>query len=216
MDPTDPNGNPVPCHVRQVQPVARHTTGMEIETVCRRCAVAGTKGDLGAVIADAAARYPSFDLQVIGGRLRNEVDRLPSPYREAIRPYFAEQVFGAYHELLLMRNRGVFARLTAPITDSIRCRDYWEMVPRGCRESEEQPDRHAHFYTPRHRFFYYLMAGFSMFVLDRPGHPVGTPFPGGFRVEKRREGFLCPIREKEGDLWYSICNFCPADQAETL
>ena len=79
---------------------------MEIETVCRRCGAARTKGELASVIAEAAVRYPAFDLQVIGGRLKNEVDRLPSPYREAIRPYFAEQIFGAYHELLLMRNRG--------------------------------------------------------------------------------------------------------------
>ncbi len=166
------------------------------------------------MIADLVGRYPAFDLQVIGGRLKNEVDRLPSPYREAIRPYFAEQVFGAYHDLLLMQRRGAFAKMTVPITDPDRCREYWEMVPRGCSEWDERPERHAQFYTPRHRFFYYLVAGFSMFVLERPGHPVGTPFPGGFRVEERRGRFLCPIREKEGDLWYSICNFCPADQAE--
>ena len=186
---------------------------MEIETTCRRCAAARTKGELAAAIGDAVARYPPFDLQVIGGRLRNEVDRLPSPYREAIRPYFSEQIFGAYHELLLMRRKRAFARMTAPITDPARCREYWAMVPRGCEQWDERPERHAHFYAPRHRFFYYLMAGFSMFVLDRPGHPVGTPFPGGLRVEQHQGRFLCPIRDKEGDLWYSICNFCPADQA---
>lgn len=188
---------------------------MEIATVCGRCAASRTKGELGAAIADAAARYAPYDLQVIGGRLKNEVDRLPSPYREAIRPYFADQVFGAYHELLLLRRRGTFARMAAPIAEPALCREYWEMVPRGCTEGDERPERHAHFYTARHRFFYYLMAGFSMFVLGRPGHPVGTPFPGGFRVEEHRGRYLCPIREKEGDLWYSICNFCPADQSET-
>lgn len=188
---------------------------MEIATVCHRCAAAETRGELGATIADVAGRYPPFDLQVIGGRLKNEVDRLPSPYREAIRPYFIEQVFGTYHELLLMRRKGAFATMTAPIADPTLCREFWEMVPQGCLAWDERPDRHAHFYTPRHRFFYYLVAGFSMFVLDRPGHPVGTPFPGGFRVKKRRGRFLCPIREKEGDLRHSICNFCPADQAET-
>ena len=188
---------------------------MEIATVSRRCGTARTKGELADVVADAAARYPAFDLQVIGGRLKNEVDRLPWPYREAIRPYYAEQVFGPYHQLLLIRRKGAFPRMTAPIADPERCRAFWEMVPGGSLEGDERPERHAHFYLPRHRFFYYLMAGFSMFVQDRPGHPVGMPFPGGFRVEQRRGGFLCPIREKEGDLWYSICNFCPADQAET-
>ncbi len=55
-----------------------------------------------------------------------------------------------------------------------------------------------------------------MFVLDEPGHPVGTPFPGGFVVEKRGNEYFCPIRDKEEDVWYSICNFCPAKQTEDV
>lgn len=189
---------------------------MEIEAICKRGGAARTRGELAVAIGDAVARYPSFDLQVIGGRLKNEVDRLPPPYREAIRPYFVEQIFGAYHELMVMRRNGAFARMRTPIADPDLCRAYWEMVPRGCTAWDERPERHAQLSTPRHRFFYYLVAGFSMFVLDRPGHPVGTPFPGGFRVEASRGRFLCPIREKEGDLWYSICNYCPADQSRAV
>ncbi|NLX49763.1 MAG: DUF2115 domain-containing protein [Methanospirillum sp.] len=188
---------------------------MDPVAVCERCAAARTRGALGTAIAGAVTRFPPIDLQVIGAHLRNEVDRLPSPYREAIRPYFVAQVFGAHHDLLRMHRAGAFERLTAPITHPGRCLEFWAMVPRGCLERDELPDRHAHFNSPRHRLFYYLLAGFSMFVLERPGHPVGTPFPGGFRVEERRGAFLCPIREKEGDLWFSICNYCPADQAET-
>ncbi|HOV68552.1 MAG TPA: DUF2115 family protein, partial [Methanoregulaceae archaeon] len=71
-----------------------------VARVCRRCAGTERKGELGAVLAEEVSRYSVLDLQVIGGRLRNEVDRLPSPYREAIRPYFMDQLFGAHHELL--------------------------------------------------------------------------------------------------------------------
>ncbi len=188
---------------------------MEIAAVCRTCGAARTKGDLSRAIAEAVGRFSVLDLQVIGGRLKNEVDRLPSPYREAIRPFFAEQVFGAHHSLLLLQRTGTFARMRAPFTHPDRCRDYWAMVPAGCYAWDEVPDRHTHLYEPRHRLFYYLMAGFSMFVLDRPGHPVGTPFPGGFRVEERRSRFLCPIRDREEDLPHSICNYCPAEQGET-
>lgn len=183
--------------------------------VCRRCGGVERKGELGTALAEAVSRYSIFDLQVIGGRLKNEVDRLPLPYREAIRPYFLDQFFGAHHELLLMHRTGVFRRLEARITDLDQCRAYWAMVPSGCFAWEERPERHAHLYEPRHRFFYYLVAGFSMFVLDRPGHPVGTPFPGGFRVEVRQNRYLCPVRDREEDLVHSICNFCPAEQADT-
>jgi uncharacterized protein (UPF0305 family) len=58
------------------------------------------------------------------------------------------------------------------------------------------------------------MAGFAMFVEGGPGHPVGTPFPGGFVVEKRGEEYYCPLREKEEEVLFSICNVCPAKQME--
>jgi uncharacterized protein (UPF0305 family) len=58
------------------------------------------------------------------------------------------------------------------------------------------------------------MAAFTMSVLDEPGHPVGMPFPGGFSVEHRGSDYYCLIRDKEKEIFYSICNFCPAHQTE--
>jgi uncharacterized protein (UPF0305 family) len=88
------------------------------------------------------------------------------------------------------------------------------MLPLGCFSWNDQSEKNPHFRHPRNRLFYYLMAAFSMFVLDEPGHPVGMPFPGGFTVEKRADGFYCLIRDREKEVYYSICNFCPAKQTE--
>ena len=49
---------------------------------------------------------------------------------------------------------------------------------------------------------------------DEPGHPIGMPFPGGFTVERRDDNYYCPIRDKEKDVPFAICNFCPAKQSE--
>jgi uncharacterized protein (UPF0305 family) len=40
------------------------------------------------------------------------------------------------------------------------------------------------------------------------------PFPGGFSVEQRGGDYYCLIRDKEKEIFYSICNFCPAHQTE--
>jgi len=53
-----------------------------------------------------------------------------------------------------------------------------------------------------------------MFVLERPGHPVGTPFPGGQKIEEKNGKFICPVRDKHRDVFFSLCNFCPATQSE--
>ena len=185
-----------------------------IAAACARMAEARTRGELGTVIAQEVMGYSIYDLQLIGGRLKRETDRLPSPYREAVRPYFTEQIFGMHHTLLTMHREGAFRRINEPLKDTGTFREFCRMVPGGCfcwDAHETNPDLRS----PRLRFFYYLISGFAMFVLDRPGHPVGMPFPGGMTVESRNTGTFCPIREKERDVTYSICNFCPARQSDS-
>ena len=49
-------------------------------------------------------------------------------------------------------------------------------------------------------------------VLDEPGHPAGTPFPGGDRVECTDGIYYCPVHEKANDVDAALCPFCPAQQ----
>lgn len=165
-------------------------------------------------LAREVGHYSMYDLQVICGRLQHEISRLPSPYREAIRPYFLEQLFGMHHRLLLMDREGSFLPMTSLVPDPDLFLSFCSMVPEGCFRWEDGREYVAHLYSPYHRLFYYLVSAFAMFVLELPGHPAGTPFPGGFRVELRDNRYVCPIRDREEDVPYSICNFCPAVQDE--
>ena len=185
-----------------------------IRAIAQRLCSARTKGELGTILADETGKYSLFELQVIGGRMYMEVEKLPQPYRERIRPYFAEQLFGTYHRLVAMGRAGEFRRMNSLINDPETFVEFCRMLPLGCFSWDDHSERNPHFRNPKNRLFYYLMAAFSMFVLDEPGHPVGMPFPGGFAVEKRADGYYCLIRDKEKEIFYSICNFCPAKQAD--
>lgn len=180
----------------------------------RRMAAAVTKGDLGSTLAEEVGCYSLRDLQIIGGRLHAEMIRLPDPYRKQLHPYITEQLFGAHHQLLAMHRSGRFLSMVEPITGRATFVEFCHMIPDGCFRWDESPERIPFRYTPRHRAFYYLVSAFTIFVLDRPGHPVGTPFPGGFRVEERNRSFYCLIRDREKEVPFSICNFCPALQTE--
>jgi uncharacterized protein (UPF0305 family) len=204
--PDVPGSDPAGC------PIEEHTA---IQTTCTRLAGSATKGELGRTIAGEVERFSVFDLQVICGRLLHDVERLPSPYREAVRPFFIEQMFGTHHRLLLMSRSGSFDTLKEPITDTVSFSEYLRMIPEACFCKEIQSEYIPDFNTPYQGLFYFLMAAFLMFVLDQPGHPVGMPFPGGFRVEDRGGEFFCPVRDKEKEVAHSICNFCPAKQSES-
>jgi uncharacterized protein (UPF0305 family) len=200
---------------RLIQPSGDHEkAGRVIREIAGRLMSARTKGELGSILVHEILGYSIFDLQIIGGRLNNEIEKLPSPYREAIRPYFREQLFGKHHQLLAMHHTRALGRMDDPIRDREIFEKFCGMLPEGCFSWNDLSERNPYFRNPKNRFFYYLMAAFTMFVLDEPGHPVGMPFPGGFSVEHRGSDYYCLIRDKEKEIFYSICNFCPAHQTE--
>jgi uncharacterized protein (UPF0305 family) len=183
------------------------------EAVCRM-GECRTRGELGEAIAQVVEKYSLAELQAIGGSIRNEVDRLPAPYREKIRPYFQEQFFGTHHRLLCGYRSGDFRLMQEPITDPETFRKFLAMIPDGCFANQAASGTEFGFGEPVRSLFYYLLSAYTMFVMDGPGHPVGTPFPGGFIVEQRGGEYFCPIRDKEEEIPFSICNFCPAKQME--
>jgi uncharacterized protein (UPF0305 family) len=184
----------------------------DIEYTCRTIRLARTRGELGILLVREVLRFSMFDLQVIGGTIREEIRKLPSPYREAVGSYFIDQIFGMHHRMLTQYRNGEFDRLQSPIGDRDLLERFCEMVPRACFSTDGQSERSLTLNRPRYRFFYYLIACYTMFVREYPGHPVGMPFPGPFCVEEKDGIFLCPVREKEKDVFSSICNFCPAHQ----
>jgi hypothetical protein len=188
---------------------------LHIQGIMNRIAGAMTKGALGRALVLELERYSLFDLQIIGGRLNSEIEQLPSPYREAVRLHFREQLFGAHHRIMTLYRNGSFSALDqVPLGDPDLFIRFCAMVPGGCFAWNDASERNPFFQNPKNRLFYYLIAAFTMFLLDKPGHPVGMPFPGGFKVEQRGMDYFCLIRDKEKEVFYSICNFCPAKQSE--
>jgi uncharacterized protein (UPF0305 family) len=127
-------------------------------------------------------------------------------------PYLKEWIFGRYHAILLMERSGKLATLSGTVTDPKTYTSFCEMLPSGCMVTGEEHDPYPPEQAAWYHLFMYLMAGFAMYVLDEPGHPVGTPFPGGGMVKKRENRYYCPIRDKEEEIFFSICNYCPALQ----
>lgn len=171
--------------------------------------------ELADVLAQELARFSIFDLQIISGYLEREIVVLPSPYREQIRPYFIEQHFTRYSRIMALQNNGEIARIEGEISDIPLFKDFCRMAANfQSYDTESSTPSPLARDRPFSGLFYYLLSCFYMFVLDEPGHPPGMPFPGGFSVKKEDGKYLCPIREKEKDVEYSICNFCPAKQEE--
>ncbi len=170
------------------------------------------KGETGRCIASCVLRYGMYDLQLIRGKLDRDLRILPSSYRRKVQPFLSEWIFGRYHEILSRYRSDGFAGLVEPVSDPLLFRAFCGMLPRGCDVPGDGYAPYPPSQAPWYHLFLYLMAGYAMYVLDEPGHPPGMPFPGGAQVRLCDGVYYCPIRDKEEEIFYSLCNYCPALQ----
>jgi len=170
---------------------------------CRELMEAKTCGELGERIALMVLVHSPADIQQMKRNFETKVKDLDLVYRESLTAKITEHLLGTYQRIRLDRQQGVYRTLKQEVADDQK--KYWVMVAGQCGE-EEGGD------IPAIRFLKYLLAGYCMLVLDEPGHPVGTPFPGGDEVERTDGIYYCPVREKAGDVDAALCPFCPAQQ----
>jgi uncharacterized protein (UPF0305 family) len=170
------------------------------------------KKELADALACEVEQFDIMDLQRISASIERELDRLPSPYRENIHPYFMEQFFVRYFQALKIHGDGLLKTINGEIKDPEVFRKYCDML--AGRDWKEDDTEGLASLGPQYSGYYHLLSCLAMFVFDEPGHPVGMPFPGGFFVQRKGDVYYCPIREKEKDVPFSICNFCPARQSD--
>lgn len=174
---------------------------------CRELREAKTRGELGKRIARLVIAHSPSDIQQMKRNFETKVKDLDPAYRERLTAKITEHLLGTYQRIRLDEQQGVHKTLKQPVTEDQK--KYWEMVAGQCGE-EDGGD------VPAIRFLKYLLAGYSMLVLDEPGHPVGTPFPGGDEVEFTDGTYYCPVRDKVGDVDAALCPFCPAQQTPAI
>jgi uncharacterized protein (UPF0305 family) len=179
------------------------TLGTRIAALSARMRRAGTKGALAGIIAAEVATYSLHDLLQLRGSVERDLRHVPPAYRAKLQPKMMEHLFGTHHAIMTGHRKGRFDVYHGPPDATLG--EFCDMLL-GI------PDRDEGEGDPRLVLFYSLIAAFTIFVCELPGHPVGTPFPGGFLVEERDGTYYCPVREKEDDVETSICPWCPAEQ----
>lgn len=203
MRPKNPPYTLLPAVSTNTGRMDRSITREEIPGICSGLRQVRTRGDLLEALYRVVSRYSLQDLLYLRVILERELAHLPPSYRRRLFPKIIEQIFGAHHCLIALYREGGARNLTRPLES--RYYEFVDLVERACTAEKT-------YLAPRFELLYFLLAGFNIFVLDMPGHPVGTPFPGGLEVERSAEGYLCPVRDKEDEVENALCPFCPARQ----
>ncbi|HUK37742.1 MAG TPA: DUF2115 domain-containing protein [Methanomicrobiales archaeon] len=166
---------------------------------------AASKRALAELVAGEVATYTLHDLQQLRGSVEHDLRHVPPHYRAKLEPRMMEHLFGTHHAIMLRYRREGFHDLRGPVEGKIG--EFCDLLL-GLPDRDDRDGRDL-----RLVLLYYLIAAYTIFACGLPGHPVGTPFPGGFLVEEKDGTYYCPVREKEDEVETSICPFCPAEQS---
>jgi uncharacterized protein (UPF0305 family) len=147
--------------------------------------------------------YNVFDLMKVQALLENDCRYLPPNYKKKVKEKMCEQIFSNYKIILSndncqnqeldMEQYNDFLKIFLQKLDDITASDTREMT-----------------------VLYFLCAMYNLFITRTPPHPVGTPFPGGFCVEKKGDEYYCPVKDKQTENEEAICKFCIAKQDDRV
>ncbi|MGB9979651.1 DUF2115 domain-containing protein [Methanobacterium sp.] len=79
------------------------------------------------------------------------------------------------------------------------------------RLAELDHDQHMNFFK-----IYRLITIYTTFIMDEPVHPVGMPFPGGFKIKQKKGVYYCPVKESQKDNPGAVCGICIAEQDQDV
>ncbi|MBI5680566.1 MAG: DUF2115 domain-containing protein [Methanobacterium sp.] len=61
-----------------------------------------------------------------------------------------------------------------------------------------------------------IVSIYTTFILEASIHPVGTSFPGGFKLKYENGEYLCPVKDKQLDTPGALCRFCVSKQDKSV
>jgi uncharacterized protein (UPF0305 family) len=168
---------------------------------------AATIGELGTLISSVVLLHSPKDIQQMRSNFYEKIRNVTPEYRVRLETKIAEHLLGTWQTMRLMQQQGAFSAMKEPVPAIVNA--YWDMVADQCNDTGTGDNI-------RLRFLKFLIAAFCMFVKYEPGHPAGTPFPGGDMVQCIDGIYYCPVRKKANEVDAALCPFCPALQTPLI
>ncbi|HJJ47514.1 MAG TPA: DUF2115 domain-containing protein [Methanocorpusculum sp.] len=158
------------------------------------------KGALLAFLKDAGRMFTPDDLEIMMERYSAKTAHLPEGYKTRLAKYARIQIIDGFHQMMTCTLEKVHEEEKLPAD----FKKFARFAETECIKGTE---------GDRRRTLKFLIAAFTVYILNEPVHPVGMPFPGGFCVEKYDGVYYCPVRAVWNEVDAALCRFCPAVQS---
>jgi len=156
------------------------------------------------IIGNEVSKYPLKVFIRVMDEISETTKDMDEIYRRKLLKKIREQMLDTRHTIIMLHDKREYSDFL--FSPGRKSGEYWLMVLEACRKTASRDD-------PSILYLKYLLAGFRMFALKEPAHPVGTPFFGGHEVEREYGKYFCPAKDEAQNVFYAVCPFCPAEQS---
>lgn len=160
-----------------------------------------TKRDLLKILKREASRVSIGDIMAATIYLREETKYMPAREREEFIKRFTKAFFNRMRDVKNEKDRKEYNR---PV-DTKRLGEFIEFLDEQFKNARSKPEKCFQKIAR-------IISVYATFIREEPIHPVGTRFPGGLMVKKRKNVYYCPVKEKQMDTPGALCRFCVSVQ----
>lgn len=158
------------------------------------------KGNLLEQLKEAGKKYTPDDLEEMISRYSKKLESVEGDYKNSLIDFAKIQIIDGYHKMMTEELDEVHANIK--LNSSFK--KFIRFAETKCGKDDE---------SSRLRSLKFIIAAYMIFIGEEPVHPVGMPFPGGYKVEKFDGVYYCPVRAVWNDIDDALCRFCPAVQS---
>ncbi len=148
-----------------------------------------------------AGKVHVTDMMVACSHLKEENKYVQRGYREEYDRIYIESFLMGIKKIREDKNS------YPGLVDVDELRKALETLKRQEIEVKNDSEQHLRFFR-----IYKLITIYTTFILDEPVHPVGMPFPGGFKIKYEDDTYYCPVKESQKDNPGAVCGICIAEQ----
>jgi len=162
-----------------------------------------TKNELLKVLKKEASKIHMHDIMLASAYIQEDAKYMHAGYREEFIETFTKAFINRFKDI-----REDKRNYEGHINNK-KLQEFLEVLNKQIEESQIRSE------------LYFLQLAkvvsiYTTFILEASIHPVGTSFPGGFKLKFENGEYLCPVKEKNMNTPGALCRFCVSKQDKSV
>ena len=158
-----------------------------------------SKNELLNVLKKEASRIHMHDIMLASAYIQEDAKYMHAGYREEFVEMFTKAFINRFKNIKEYKNE------YHGYIDNKKLHDFLETLEIQKRESQIKQEQYFLRLAK-------IVSIYTTFILETSIHPVGTSFPGGFKLKFENGEYLCPVKEKQLNTPSALCRFCVSKQ----